>query len=134
MNKLDDFAGKFKDNLNWWNIPKVGTTIKNDWATISKQFGADRFTRQGFTSWAERIGGVDFQLLRNDPRQIRRRQRLGTLVGNAPKWHTYVNGGMAVWGKNYSIAGLVINPIGDGADKKRPWTDDWNAIKHPIAV
>jgi hypothetical protein len=134
LNRLDDFAGKFKDNPNWWNIPKVGTTIKNDWATISKQFGADRFTRQGFTSWAERIGGVDFQLLRNDLGKFGGANGLGTLVGNAPKWHTYVNGGMAVWGKNYSIAGLVINPIGDGADKKRPWTDDWNAIKHPIAV
>ncbi|WP_144761322.1 hypothetical protein [Curtobacterium sp. 9128] len=134
IKRMDDLMGKFTDNPNWWNIPKIGTTIRNDWATISKQFGSDLFTKQGFTGWAERIGGVDFQLLRNDLGKWGGANGLGAVVGSAPKWHTYVNGGMAVWGRDYSIAGLVINPIGDGADKKRPWTDDWNAIKHPISV
>jgi hypothetical protein len=132
--KMEDLLGKFKENPNWWNISKVGTTIKNDWATISKQFGSDLFTKKGFTGWAERIGGVDFQILRNDLGKWGGANGFGAVVGNAPKWHTYVNGGLSVWGRNYSIAGLILNPVGDGADTKRPWTDDWSAVKHPITV
>ncbi len=132
IKRMDDLLAKFSDNPNWWNIPKIGTTLRNDWATVSKQFGSDLFTKAGYTSWAERLGGVDFQLLRNDLSRWGGANGLGTLVTSAPRLHTFTMGGLSVFGKDYSIAGLVINPVGDGADKKRPWTDDWNAAKHPI--
>ncbi|OIH99601.1 MULTISPECIES: hypothetical protein [unclassified Curtobacterium] len=133
IGKFDGFVDTFKNNPNWWNLSKFSTVAKNDWKTISTQFGSDLFTRKGFTSWAERIGGVDFQVHRNFLNKWGSATGIET-VSQAPKWHTYVNGGMSVWGRNYSIAGLVLNPIGDGADTKRPWTDDWNETKHPISV
>ncbi|WIE64923.1 hypothetical protein DEI99_017070 [Curtobacterium sp. MCLR17_036] len=134
IKRMDDVLDKFKDNPMWWNLSKFGTVFRNDVAMVRKQFGSDLFTRQGFTGWAERIGGVDFQILRNDLSKWGGANGIGTLASSAPKWHTYVNGGLSVWGRNYSIAGLVLNPVGDGADTKRPWTDDWNATKHPISV
>jgi hypothetical protein len=132
--KYDEFVGKFADNPNWWNIPKIGTTIKNDWKTISTQFGSDLFTRKGFTGWAERLGGVDGQINRNALAKWGPENGFGFngFTTQAPKWHTYANGGMSAFGKQWTNAGLIVNPSMIGSDTKRPWSDDWAARKHPI--
>ena len=128
------FTSKFPDNPNWWNLRQVSTTAKNDWSTISKQFGSDLFTKRGFDGWAERLAGIDGQLNRADIDKWLGARGFAGVGSSAPKWHTWVNGGMSAQGKAWSITGLVINPTMIGNDQQRPWTESYGEFKHPITI
>jgi hypothetical protein len=131
---LAAFAEKFKDNPNWWNLRAFPTVAKNDWSTISKQFGSELFTKKGFDGWLERFAGIDGQLNRANMDKWLADGGFGAIGSAAPRSHTIVNGGLSAWGKSWSVAGLVINPVGVGADQSRPWTEQWNQDKGPITV
>jgi hypothetical protein len=128
------FTSKFPDNPNWWNLRQVGTTAKNDWSTVSKQFGSDLFTKKGFDGWAERLAGIDGQLNRSNIDKWLGVSGFAGVGSSAPKWHAWVNGGMSAQGKAYSITGLVINPTMIGNDQQRPWTESYGEFKHPITT
>ncbi|MBM7473764.1 WXG100 family type VII secretion target [Curtobacterium herbarum] len=128
------FTSKFPDNPNWWNLRQVGTTAKNDWSTVSKQFGSDLFTKKGFDGWAERLAGIDGQVNRSNIDKWLGESGFAGVGSSAPKWHAWVNGGMSAQGKAYSITGLVINPTMMGNDQQRPWTESYGEFKHPITT
>jgi hypothetical protein len=131
---MSAFAAKFKDNPNWWNLREFKTVAKNDWDTVSKQFGSEVFTKKGFDSWWERFAGIDGQRNRARMDSFLQDGGFGSIAANAPRSHTIINGGLSAWGKAWSITGLVINPVGVGLDQARPWTEQWNQDKGPITV
>jgi hypothetical protein len=131
---MSAFAAKFKDNPNWWNLRAFKTVAKNDWDTVSKQFGSEVFTKKGFDSWWERFAGIDGQRNRGRMDSFLQDGGFDSIAANAPRSHTIINGGLSAWGKSWSVAGLVINPVGVGLDQARPWTEQWTQDKGPITV
>ena len=131
---IGEFADKFKNDPNWWNLRQFKTVAKNDWGTVSKQFGSDLFTKKGFDGWWERFAGIDGQVKRADIDKWLGARGFDGVGSAAPRAHTVINGGLSAWGKSWSVAGLVINPVGVGADQSRPWTEQWNQDKGPITV
>lgn len=126
LRSIRNFGESFTENPNWWNLRRIPTTLKNDWALARNQWG------KGFGDWAERVGGVDFQITRNRLHEFGSKEGLEPFVTAAPKWHTYTQGGLNVIGKDFTYSGLAINPVGVGHDQSRPWTDRWGQMKHPI--
>ncbi|MCL9663984.1 hypothetical protein L2091_01905 [Curtobacterium albidum] len=127
-----DFAAKFSDNPNWWNVAKIHKVIANDAKLVKKQFWTEVGTRGGLKDWGERLGGVDFQFTRDRLSDFEKLNRLRSGVTAAPWYHAGANGFMSAWGKGNAIAGLVIGPIGIGADQERPWTEWVAEHKHPV--
>ncbi|MDM7887898.1 hypothetical protein QUG98_05455 [Curtobacterium sp. RHCJP20] len=126
------FAAKFADNPNWWNVAKIHKVIANDAKLVKKQFWTEAGTRGGLKDWGERLGGVDFQFTRDRLSDFEKLNRLRSGVTAAPWYHAGANGFMSAWGKGNAIAGLVIGPIGIGADQERPWTEWVSEHKHPV--
>lgn len=126
------FAAKFADNPNWWNVAKIHKVIANDAKLVKKQFWTEVGTRGGLKDWGERLGGVDFQFTRDRLHDFEKLNRLRSGVTAAPWYHAGANGFMSAWGKGNAIAGLVIGPIGIGADQSRPWSDWVAEHKHPV--
>lgn len=118
-----DFASKFKNDPNWWNLRRINTVIANDKKLIKSQFTFEKGFGGTLKSWGERFAGIDGMVKRADMDKWLAEN--GVSIGktvSAPQWHYAVGAWGSLWGKGTAIATTTVFPTGIGNDTARPWT------------